>query len=136
MRAMTLADEKYVLLTTFRRSGEGVANPVWIVPTDDGRLGFWTAMGTGKTKRLTHTPRVTLQASDARGRAVAGSVPVEGTAEMVRSGPLFDEVHMKVKAKYGAMVPFTKLAGRLFGQRKAGQTYADTVVLVRLASPS
>ena len=32
---MTLSDEKYVLLTTFRKDGTAVPTPVWIVGLDD-----------------------------------------------------------------------------------------------------
>ena len=74
-----LADGKYMALTTFRRTGEPVTSPVWVVPVEDGRVGFWTAMGSGKTKRLAHTPRVVVQHSDARGRVTAGSIPLEGS---------------------------------------------------------
>jgi len=130
---MSLSDEKYLALTTFRRSGEGVVTPVWVAPLSDGRIGFWTADGSGKTKRMRHTSRVTVQASDARGRAKAGAPVLEGTAEMVKSGPLFDEVHRAITAKYGFMVPITKFLGKVMGQRKAGQQYADTAVIVRLA---
>jgi len=129
---MAIADEKYIAFTTYRRSGEAVTTPVWINAVSDGRIGFWTSMGSGKTKRLQNNPRVAVQASDARGRAKAGSIPIPGTAEMVHSGPLFDEVQQKGKKKYGVMVALSRNLGRLLGQRKAGQTYADTVVLIRL----
>ncbi len=130
---MSIADEKYIALTTFRRSGEAVSTPVWVVPVSDGRVGFWTAMGTGKTKRLAHTQRVLVQPSDARGKVEQGSTPVEGTAEMVRSGTLFDEVQGRVRAKYGFMTKMTKLLAKLGPQGRQGLTYADTVVLIRLA---
>ncbi|MGZ6754287.1 MAG: PPOX class F420-dependent oxidoreductase [Nocardioides sp.] len=129
---MALTDEKYMAFTTHRRSGEPVTTPVWLVPVSDGRIGFWTAMGSGKTKRLKNDPRVEVQPSDVRGRVKPGTTPVPGTAEMVQSGPLFDEVHAAVKKKYGVMTSITKVMGRLMGQRRSGQSYADTVVLVRL----
>lgn len=131
---MTLADEKFVSFTTYRRSGEPIATPVWVVPVSDGRVGFWTAMGTGKTQRLAHTARVRVQPCDRRGRVTAGTSPTEGTAEMVRSGTLFDEVHGRVRAKYGAMTTLTRLLARLGPQGRRGLTYADTVVLVRLGT--
>ena len=127
-----VADGKYMAFTTYRRSGEAVTSPVWVVPVSDGRLGFWTAMGTGKTKRLAHTSRVVVQPSDARGRVLAGSTPREGTAEMVRSGGSFDEVHAKVREKYGVMTTITRLLATVGRQGRSGMTYADTVVLVRL----
>jgi len=52
---VTLADEKYVLLTTFRRDSTPVTTPVWVVPLDDGKLAFLTSSGSGKAKRLAHT---------------------------------------------------------------------------------
>lgn len=129
---MTIADEKYVAFTTFRGSGDPVSTPTWVVPVSDGRIGFWTAMGTGKTKRLKNNPRVTVQACDVRGNVKDGASVTAGEAELVQSGRLFDEVHAKVNQKYGVMTRITKVLGKLTGQRKAGQTYADTVVLVRL----
>ena len=128
---MTIGDEKYMAFTTFRRSGEAVSTPTWVVPVSDGRIGFWTAMGTGKTKRLRHDPRVTVQPCDVRGRPREGSPVVAGTAEMVQSGRLFDEVHAKVRAKYGLMTKVSKALGAL-PMRRRNLTYADTVVLVRL----
>lgn len=129
---MSISEEKYIALTTYRKSGEGVTTPVWVNAVSDGRIGFWTSMGSGKTKRMKNNAQVTVQASDARGRAKKGSTPIAGIAEMVQSGPLFDEVQAKGKEKYGFMVNITKLIGRIAGQRKSGQAYADTVVLIRL----
>ncbi|MBM7506984.1 PPOX class probable F420-dependent enzyme [Nocardioides salarius] len=130
--AEQLAAEKYLAFTTFRRSGEPVTTPVWVVPVSDGRLGFWTAMGTGKTKRLRHDPRVRVEPGDARGRTQEATSPVDGQAEMVRSGAFFDEVQGRVREKYGWMTTVTRLLARLGPQGRRGLGYADTVVLVRL----
>ena len=129
---MALGDEKYVSLTTFKRDGTPVASAVWIVAHGPGRVGFYTTDGSGKTKRLRHTKRVTLQPCTMRGELLPGSQPVSGTAEMVKSGPDFDGVKRSVRDKYG-------LQGRLFafagGQamKRKGLSYADTVVLISLA---
>lgn len=123
---------KYIAFTTYRRTGEAVTSPVWVVPVSDGRVGFWTSMGSGKTKRLAHTSRVRVQPSDARGRVAPGSQPLDGTAEMVRSGGFFDEVRAKVREKYGAMTTITRLLAKVGPQGRKGLSYADTVVLVRL----
>jgi hypothetical protein len=128
---MALADVKYLSLTTFRRNGDPVCTPVWVVPVSDGRIGFWTAMGTGKTKRLGHNPQVSVQPCDVRGRVRVGTVAVPGTAEMVQSGRLFDEVQARVRQKYGLMTRITGLLSRLGPLGRKGLTYADTVVLVR-----
>ena len=129
---MAISDEKYISFTTFRRSGDPVSTPVWVVPVSDGRIGFWTAMGSGKTKRLRNDPRVLVQASDVRGRARAGTQALSGAAEMVRSGRLFDEVQGRVRQKYGPMTTITRVLATVGRLRRRGLSYADTVVLVRL----
>lgn len=80
---MSLGEEKYILFTTFRRDGTPVSSPVWAVPLDDGKIGFWTSSGSGKAKRLAHTERVTVQPCDARGRVKKGTEPLEATARLV-----------------------------------------------------
>lgn len=129
---MALTDEKCMAFTTYRKSGEAVTTPVWVTPISDGRIGFWTAMGTGKTKRLKNNPNVTVQPCSYTGKIKSGTTPVGGTAEMVQSGPLFDEVQQKVRQKYGFMTHLTRTMATLFVMRRAGLKYADTVVLVRL----
>ena len=132
----SLGDEKTVAVTTFRKNGDPVTTPVWPHPVSNGRLGFWTAMGSGKTKRLKNDPRVTLQPCSSSGKLRPGTTPVSGVAEMIQSGPLFDEVQTKGREKYGVMVTVSRLMGQLFGQRRKGQTYGDTVVLVTLDKPA
>lgn len=130
---MDLAAEKCIAFTTYRRSGTAVTSPVWVVPLDDGRIGFYTAMGSGKTKRLKNNPRVTVQPCDMRGRITPGTSPVEGTAEVVQGGALYDEVLGKVAKKYGLLARIARLTGGLALKRQ-GLTYADSAVLVRLDS--
>ncbi|MFW3370850.1 pyridoxamine 5'-phosphate oxidase family protein [Rhodococcus qingshengii] len=57
---MSLGEEKTISVTTFRKSGDGVATPTWVVPLPDGRIGFWTSSKSGKAKRLRNNPRVTV----------------------------------------------------------------------------
>jgi PPOX class probable F420-dependent enzyme len=129
---MALTDEKYMAFTTYRKNGDAVSIPTWLTPVSDGRIGFWTAMGTGKTKRLRNNPQVAVQPSDVRGRVKEGTAPRSGSAEMVQSGRLFDEVKASINAKYGFMPKITKLLAKLGPQGRKGLTYADTVVLVTL----
>lgn len=131
---MALADEKYVSFTTYKRSGDAVASPVWIVGLDDGSVGFWTSSGSGKTKRLGHTPKVLLQPSDARGRLKEGSTVSSGTARVVAAGDAaFDEVQRKVTAKYGFMTKITKLLGTIGGIVKRTRIpYGDRAVVITL----
>jgi len=121
---------KHMLLTTFRKSGVGVPTPVWTVPVSDGRVGMWTAAGTGKHKRLTNDPHVTIQACTARGKTKPGAPALAGTAQIVQTGPLFDEVQRKIHAKYGRLIPVVKRISRLQGRFKRDQKFGDTVVLI------
>jgi len=75
-----LPDSRYVSLTTFRRTGEPVATPVWAAP-DGGSAVVWTRAGSGKVKRLRHTARVTVAPCTARGQLTGP--PVEATAELL-----------------------------------------------------
>lgn len=126
--AEQLAGEKYLALTTFRRSGEPVTTPARVVQVSDGRLGFCTAM----TERLAHDQRVQLEPCDLRGRTQETTSPVDGRAEVVRSGALFDEVHGRVREKYGWRTTATRSLARLGRQGRRGPGNADTVVLVSL----
>jgi len=130
---MAISDEKYVSSTTYRKSGASVSTPTWIVPLDAGRVGFWTSSASGKFKRLRNNPRITLQPSDGRGRVKAGTNPVEGTAELVRSGADFDAVQSKVRAKYGFMVGMSKFFNTLGHLGKGPFPYGDVGVVITLS---
>ena len=97
---MSLADEKYISFTTFRKDGTPKPGPVWPVDAGDGRVGFITASSTWKVKRLANNPRVELQPSDMRGRVDEGTSSRAGTATVV-TGDEFEAVYAKVRAKYG-----------------------------------
>lgn len=109
---MSISDEKYVSVTTFRKSGAAVASPVWIVPLGDGSAGFTTGADSGKVKRLRNNPRVTLQACSMRGVVVEGSAIVEATAE-VATGARYDSVRAAIRSKYGLMVAVMGIGSKL-----------------------
>lgn len=69
-----LAEARYVSLTTFRRSGEPVATPVWVVG-DGGSLGVWTVRDSGKVKRIRREPAVEVAPCDVRGNPYGPPVP-------------------------------------------------------------
>lgn len=63
----SIADARFVSLTTFRKSGEGVSTPVWIARDGDALI-VTTPDGTGKVKRLRNSDRVELRPSDRMGK--------------------------------------------------------------------
>lgn len=126
---MTVADQKFVALTTYRRNGESSSTPVWIVDLGDGTLGFTTPSSSLKVTRLGNDPRVILQPSDQRGRIIEGSTAVTGTA--VVSTADFDRVRAAIKRKYGwqvAMVQAIAVVAKLFGRDRA----SDAAVIITL----
>jgi hypothetical protein len=130
---MSFESEKYILVTTFRRDGTAVPTPVWVVPLDGGRLGFWTSSGSGKAKRLARTSRVSVQPCDARGRVKPGSAPIEATAQLV-TGSQLDDISRQVKAKYGVQVTVSKIMGKVIGAVKGKRIpYGDRGVVIEPA---
>ena len=76
-----LGDERFVSLTTFRRSGEPVSTPVWVARDGDA-LVVTTPEDSGKVKRLRHTTRVELRPCNRMGRVKDGVPPVAGRADI------------------------------------------------------
>jgi len=127
---VALSDEKYILLTRFKRDGTSVATPVWAVKLDGGAIGFWTSSGSGKAKRLAHTARVTVQPCDARGRVKAGTTAVDATARLV-TGSEFEAIRERVVAKYGFQTKITKALGTIGGVVRGKRIpYGDRGVVI------
>jgi PPOX class probable F420-dependent enzyme len=63
-----IRNQKYILLTTFRKSGVAVPTPVWFAE-DDGKLYVMTGSTTGKTKRIRNHPQVNIAPCTMRGKA-------------------------------------------------------------------
>ena len=129
---MGIAAERYVVSTTFRQSGAEVPTPTWIIPLDGGRVGFWTSSRAGKYKRLCNDPRIHMQACNVRGQVRKKSPKVEGTAELVTSGPEFDAIQTKVREKYRFMLPLFRFLNTLRHLGKGPLPYGDVGVVVTL----
>jgi PPOX class probable F420-dependent enzyme len=95
-----IAKEMTLQATTWRRDGTPVMTTIWPVPWSDGKLAFVTPKQSGKVKRLKHTPRIKLQASDWDGFPIDGSAPVEGDVELV-TGEGYEQVFALILDKYG-----------------------------------
>ena len=71
MQLAEIGNPTYIVLETFRKSGEGVKTPVWVA-AENGRLYVWTVDNSGKVKRIRNNGRVRLAVSDSRGNALTG----------------------------------------------------------------
>jgi len=74
-----LAKAKYISLTTFKKDGTPVTNPVWLT-RDGDRLVVLTERSAGKAKRLRNRGRVLVAPCDMRGRAQGEAI--KGTAQL------------------------------------------------------
>ncbi|AEF40499.1 PPOX class F420-dependent oxidoreductase [Hoyosella subflava] len=92
-----LAEAEYILLTSFRKSGEGVATAVWAAPRGE-RLLVWTPTESYKVKRIRRNPRVEVSVCDLRGRPK--SEPVEAAAEVLDDAGT-EEARAAIAKKYG-----------------------------------
>ena len=103
---------RYVSLTTFRKSGVGVATPVWIAPDGDA-LVVMTAATTGKVKRLRRDGRVELRECTASGKVREGAPVVTADAEVVEGEPRLSRGMAALQAKYGWQFRLVLLIERL-----------------------
>lgn len=132
MGSMSLGDEHYIAVTTFRRNGTPVSTPVCVVPLGENEIGFYTASDSGKAKRLAHTPRVVVQASDWRGEPKPGSSPIEGTARIDR-GADHARLMRLVTAKYPIETRLSRFVFTLLQLlKRKPRTVADSGVIVTL----
>ncbi|MGP0019364.1 MAG: PPOX class F420-dependent oxidoreductase [Candidatus Sulfotelmatobacter sp.] len=63
----SIQGQKYISLTTFRKTGAGVATPVWF-GEGDGKLYVMTRSDMGKTKRIRNNPQVRVAPCTMRGK--------------------------------------------------------------------
>jgi len=68
--------QKYISLTTFRKSGVGVATPVWF-GEQDGKLYVMTRGDMGKSKRIRNNPQVKVAPCTIRGRVTGPEFAVK-----------------------------------------------------------
>ncbi len=66
--------QKYISLTTFRKTGKKVATPVWF-GEDGDKLYVMTRSDMGKTKRIRNNPKVTVAPCTVRGRVTGAEFP-------------------------------------------------------------
>jgi uncharacterized protein len=126
---MDPAKDKYIRFTTTKKDGTPVSTPVWLVDLGGGRAGFYTSSTSGKAKRLRHTPRAVIQASDMRGNPIAGRAPSEVAIEIV-SGEQLADIHRRVRSKYGAFQVNASHLGAVVGGwvKRKKQPYGDVGV--------
>lgn len=119
-----LGDGKYVLLTTFRKTGVGVPTPVWVV-RDGDELLVWSAEDTGKVKRIRNSGAVELAECDYGGNA-RGAV-VRGEARLLDADG-GERARRLIRAKYG-FIGWASVFGSIVRRGKKG----SVAIAIKLA---
>lgn len=122
--AKQFSDVRYISLETFRKDGQGVKTPVWVLE-DGGALYVRTDPKSWKAKRLRRNKRVRLAPSDARGK-VKGAW-VDGEAHFVAAGAEADRISELFKKKYGAMGALVNAVNGLRGR------HSDAIISIDVA---
>lgn len=111
----SLAAEKFVSLTTFKKSGDGVAVPMWIAADGDD-LVVWTPADSWKVKRVRRDPRVALVPCSRMGKVSEGAAPVAGTAVVIDDAVGVAAARDAIKRKYGVVFHVITLAERIMAR--------------------
>ncbi|WP_078915992.1 PPOX class F420-dependent oxidoreductase [Streptomyces viridochromogenes] len=119
----SLGAGKYLLVTSYRKNGTGVATPVWVVRDGDA-LGVWTVADSWKVKRIRARGDVLVGPCDLRGKPTGEQVPA--TAE-VCDRPTSAHYRRLIARKYGITGRLTLLGSRL--RRGANGTVGIRVTL-------
>lgn len=121
---------KYVSFTTYKKNGDPVSLPVWVVSFDDG-YAFTTDHDAFKVKRVRRDPRATLAVSTFKGLVAADATVYLGTA-VVLNGPDSKRVADLVRKKYWFM--YLAIIAQSWLRRMSGKAShaADTAIKVTL----
>ena len=125
MRAQTsvtpltsLENQKYLSLTTFRRTGAAVATPVWFVQLQH-TLYIYTDATAGKVKRIRHNPQVRLASCTMLGK-VKGP-PITGVARIVTDPQEQVRAETALNAKYWIARRLLRLLSRTMRLLQGGK---------------
>lgn len=113
-KAGTLANEQYLSLETYRKTGAPVLTPVWFAE-ENGEVYVYSLAEAGKVKRIRNNARVRVAPCDMRGKLkgewIDGLARILDGAEVERANSLLDQ-------KYGIMKKFGNLTSKLLGRKR------------------
>jgi uncharacterized protein len=107
-----IGNEQYIALQTYKKNGEGVVTPVWVVEIE-GKCYIWTDGASWKVKRIRNRSDVLLCASDMRGTPKGEWL--EAQAQIIENEVLDEKVRKAMIKKYGAQFHFIHIMQRLIG---------------------
>ena len=123
---------KYVSFTTYKKDGNPVSLPVWVVPFEGG-YAFTTDHDAFKVKRVRRDSRATLAVCTFKGQVAPDATIYQGTA-VVLDGPDSKRVAALVRKKYSVMylaIIAQSAVRRLFGKASNAADLAIKVTLTK-----
>ena len=120
--AKLFSSEKYISLETYKKSGQSVKTPVWVVE-DGGVLYVRTDPTSWKAKRIRKNPQVRVAPSDSRGKPKGPWV--DGNAHFIE-GEEKERILKLVKKKYGMMGGIVDSFNGLMGR------HPSAVILIKV----
>ncbi len=103
------AQYQYMNLVTFRKSGQGVATPVWFAH-DGNCLFMLTQPLAGKIKRIRNNPRVHIAPCDARGNPLGAEIAAH--ARILADGET-RRAEQAIRNKYGLVYAAIRIQAKL-----------------------
>ncbi len=119
----SLSRGKYISITTFRKSGEAVATPVWVTREGDA-LYVITGSDSGKVKRIRNNPHIEVAACDMRG-SIEGP-KVAATAQILDAAGT-QQVQERVAKRFGLMYKLMTAMEKV--RRRAGDRVGLKITL-------
>jgi PPOX class probable F420-dependent enzyme len=123
---------KYVSFTTYKKDGNPVSLPVWVVPFEGG-YAFTTDHDAFKVKRVRRDSRATLAVCTFKGQVAPDATIYQGTAVLL-DGPDSKRVAALVRKKYSVMylaIIAQSWLKRIFGKESHAADLAIKVTLTK-----
>ncbi len=121
-RLTQFANQKYLNMETYKKTGEPVATPVWFAE-ENGTLYLYSLAHAGKVKRIRNNPKVRIVPCDVRGNPTGEWVDAQARILDARGAALG---HTLLNQKYGWM----KRIGDAFSQLRRRQRVAIAIEIV------
>jgi PPOX class probable F420-dependent enzyme len=111
-RLAPFADQKYLSVESYRKTGAPIATPVWFAEAE-GVIYIYSLSTAGKVKRVRNNPRVRIAPCDIRGRITGQWVEAEAR---ILGGAEDEVAHQVLNRKYGWVKRLGNFFSRLRGR--------------------
>jgi PPOX class probable F420-dependent enzyme len=108
-------ENRYLSLSTFRKTGVEVKTPVWFAAMGN-KLYVFTTPDSGKVKRLRNSSRARIASCDVRGNVKGEWRDV--TARLFDDADLVARAHKALRSKYGWQMAMTDFGATIAGRIK------------------